>query len=136
MRAFGVIFRFVVAHPENFGRSETGERRICRDFNQAFFADFCRDFFAFLRCALVAPDNRRTDYFIVLVEHDKPVHLTGKSHALDVFRVDFRFGNHLLNCMQRSIIPVLRILFCPAVLRLVQRIFFAGGSHRLHGFIE
>jgi hypothetical protein len=47
--------------------------------------------------SLIAPDERRPQYLIVLIEQNGTVHLAGEAGALDFLRRTSRIGNRLAN---------------------------------------
>ena len=123
MAAAAVVLCLMIAYPEDFGSRESRKRRIRRNLNETFRADAFRDFLTFLRRALIAPDNRRPDDFIGLIQHHKTMHLSGKPDALDVISLHSRLLHNALDCRKHCTIPVQRFLLRPAILRLAQCIF-------------
>ena len=79
--------------------------------------------FALFGRASVTPQDRRTQNLIVLIQHYQRVHLTGNSDALDVRRLDGAVVQHLGNAVAYGVPPVVRVLLCPAILRLLHGIF-------------
>ena len=128
MGAFCVNFRFVVAHPQNLRSRKARHGRVGRDFDQALFAHFFRQFFAFFGGTLVAPDNGTAQHFAFFIQHDKSVHLPGNAQPADIRRIHAALRNDRPDGLRRRVPPILRVLFGPAVLGLVHGIF--------HGFMR
>jgi hypothetical protein len=72
---------FVGAHPKKFRKGEVGERGIGSEFDYALRPDGFVQIAAFRRRALIAPDERRTQHFIVPVEQHRSVHLAAQTNA-------------------------------------------------------
>ena len=77
-------FRFVVAHPKQFGQCEIGQRRIASQLNYFSFANFRIEPVALRLCALVAPNQGRTQDLIVRIQQNRTVHLPGQAHRGNV----------------------------------------------------
>ena len=133
MAAFCIILRFVVSHPQDLRCRKTGQCRICRDFNETLLSNSFCDLLTFPGRSLITPDNGTADHLIIFIQHNKAMHLSGNTKSLDILPVHTGFLHNLRNGFQRRILPILRILLCPAVLRLIQRIFF--GCRCNHGSV-
>ena len=72
-----IIFRLMVADPEDLRSSKTGQGWVCSDFDQTLCSNLLGDLPAFFPGTLVAPDNGWTDHLACLVQHNKTVHLAG-----------------------------------------------------------
>ncbi len=81
--AFEVV-RFVVAHPEQFGKSEAGEDRVGDRFEDLFASHGPVDEIDLGLAALVAPDEGGADHGVGAVEDDQAMHLAGEADAADV----------------------------------------------------
>ena len=125
MTALCVNFRLVIPHPQNLAGGKAGQRRVGGQLDQAFLADPLVDFFALFGRASITPQDSRTQDLIVLIQHHKRVHLTGNADALDVRRLDGAVAQHLGNAVAYGVPPVVRVLLCPAVLRLLHGIFIS-----------
>ena len=136
MLALRVVFRLVIPHPDQFGEGESGQSGIGGNPDQVVISDLGCDLFAFLGSPLVTPDNGGTDDFIFFVQHHKAVHLAADAHGHNVFLGHAALFQYCTDRADRSIIPVLGILFRPAVLRLVHRIFHRCGADTLTVLVE
>ncbi len=74
--------------------------------------------------ALVAPDQRRTDYVVVAIENHQPVHLSGKAEASDLIAGDSGSGQRAANRLKCRVGPVFRTLLGPQ--RLLHHHFFVS----------
>ncbi len=125
------VFRFVLADPKEFGKCEIGERRVAGQLNEAVQADGAFEFFALGFGALIAPNQRRADDFVVIAQKYGAVHLAGKTDGGDGFGGEAgsleRFADGERGCAP----PVARILFGPAWLRACKNgvLFRAGGEN-------
>ena len=122
--------------PHDLRCGKARKRRICRDLNEAFTSDKTLDIFTFLCGTLVAPNDRGTKHVIVFVEHDKTVHLTGNTNADDITVANTAFFNDRTNGISCRMPPILGILLCPTVLRLIHRIFHESRCHRYTVFVK
>ena len=91
---------------------------------------------ALRRRALVAPDNRRAQDVPCFIQHDQTVHLTADAHRNDVLLIHTGLRQHAADGVHRRMIPVLRLLLRPAVVRLIQRIFHQRGADRRAILVE
>jgi hypothetical protein len=77
------VLRLVLADPQKFGESEICQRGIAGQLDQAIEADGPLEFFGLSFGALIAPNQRGTNDFVVFVKEDGPVHLAGESNGGD-----------------------------------------------------
>ena len=56
----------------------------CSKLDKSCSTDFLCDFITFLCSSLVTPDNGRSDNLTILIQHNKTMHLTGNTNALDI----------------------------------------------------
>ena len=75
------MIAFIIPYPEQLRQSETREHGICSKSQDSICAKQMIDGIDLLLAALVAPDQRGTDHPIGRIQHDKAVHLPGKSDA-------------------------------------------------------
>ena len=134
--ALGVHFRLVIAHPQQLRQREASQRGICRNRNQLIAADNFVNLVALRRRALVAPDNRRAQDVPCFIQHDQTVHLTADAHRNDVLLIHTGLRQHAADGVHRRMIPVLRLLLRPAIVRLIQRIFHQRGADRRAILVE
>jgi hypothetical protein len=82
--------------------------------------------------ALVAPDQRRPDDFVVLVHKDGAMHLARKANGGDGFGRQTRTLNSLANRNRCGAPPVTRVLLRPSRLRTgeIRVLFRARGENR------
>ncbi|MDR6548915.1 hypothetical protein J2736_000098 [Paenibacillus qinlingensis] len=79
----GVVLRLMLPEPKELRRGEAGQRLIACEAAELGFADGRLDVGALLRGALIAPEQRRPDNLLRLVEEDRPVHLAGEANTCD-----------------------------------------------------
>ncbi len=77
-------FGLVLAHPEELGEGEVGERGVGDELDELFVADGVVEPVGFGLGALVAPDERGAEDAAVGVEHDAAVHLAGEADGFDL----------------------------------------------------
>ena len=126
--ALFVVFRLMVPHPHQLAQGESRQCGVGGDPDQVIISDLGCDLFAFLGSPLVAPDNGRTDDFVLLVQHDQSMHLAADAQGNDIVLADAALLQHGMNRADRGVVPVLGILFRPAVLRLIHRVFHRRGA--------
>ena len=99
--------------------------------NQTIRADLLCQLLALLLGANVAPDQRRTDHAVLLVEHDRAMHLAGEPDAGDFIRGDAGAAQGFANRNRAGAPPVFGLLFCPADLwgREGRVLFCRGCEH-------
>ncbi len=107
------IFRFVIAHPKQLGQRKSGEHRIGRPRQNIFHARRAIDEIDLLLAALVAPDQRRPNHLMRVIQNHQPVHLAGKSDAADFARSHTAFREHAANRQHRCVPPIFRTLLGP-----------------------
>ncbi len=107
----------MLAYPEKFRQREIRQGGVRGELNDAFCADLLIQLAALRLGADVAPDERRTDYVVVGVEHDRAVHLAGKSYAGDVGALEIGLGERVPDGNAAGAPPVLRILLRPSDFR-------------------
>ena len=78
--------RLVVPHPEQFGEREVGEGGIRGEGNEAVCAELFGKPCGFWGSSLIAPDERRTENAIVLIQQNGTVHLTAQADGSDPLR--------------------------------------------------
>ena len=64
------------------------------------------------------------------------MHLAGNAESLDVFVIDAAFGDHGVNGIRRRIPPIERLLLCPAVFFLIQRVFYRFARDYIAVFVK
>ena len=89
------------------------------------------DYFTFLTCTSVAPDDRSAKHFSLPIKHNETVHLSRETYACYVGGTYTAFVYNSLTAFAGRTIPVLRILFSPTVLRLIEGIFYGTGGDLL-----
>lgn len=124
----------MILDPEDLGCGESCHCRICCNGYELIIADQIGQLCRFLSCTLVAPDDGGTDDLIVLIEHYQSVHLTRKSDAADLRRIDGSFCDHLADSHFGRLPPVARILFRPAVEGCIEGIL--AGSRRNRSTVQ
>ncbi len=62
--------------------------------------------------------------------------LAGNAESLDVFVIDAAFGDHGVNGIRRRIPPIERLLLCPAVFFLIQRVFYRFARDYIAVFVK
>ena len=134
--ALGVHIGLVVTHPQDLGQGEAGQGGVGGDGDQLFLADLLVDFVAFLGGTLVAPDDGGTQDFVVLIQHDQAMHLTGNAQGHHIVLVHAGLHQHGLDGLDSSVPPVLGVLLRPAVVGLVHGILDSGRGHRHAILIE
>lgn len=119
LRRFVVVLRLVLAQPEDFGGSETGQRRIGYELDQLLAsAGLLLDLGALGGGPLVVPENRRADDVLLLVEEDAAVHLAAEADSRHLVRLDFAGFQDLLDAGNCRIPPVGGILLGPPRVRV------------------
>ena len=76
MTTFFIVIGLVVFYPHYLCGSKAGYGGICRYFNKSvvsYLFGYLNNFFC---CTLIAPDNAVSDNFVILVQHNKSVHLS------------------------------------------------------------
>ena len=131
MLAFCIVFRFMVPHPDQLGKGEARQCGIGRDPDQVIITDLGGNLFTFFGSALIAPDDGGTDDFVFFIQHHQAVHLSADTEGNNVFFRDAALCQYCTDGAHRGIIPVLGILLCPAVLRLIHRILHCCGADTL-----
>jgi hypothetical protein len=111
----GEDLRLVPAEPEELRCGEARQRPVAGQLDEPLEADAPLDLGALLARALVVPEDRRSQYPVVLVEADEPMHLARKTEA------DLVEGQPRQDGLGRPP-PVLRILLRPAGMRHRERV--------------
>src|SRR5262245_59527015 len=119
--------RLVVAHPKQLGKREASQYGICSTRQNGFLADFGIDGIHLRLAALIAPDERRPNDAIGIIQQDQPVHLAGKADASNVLACRVRLCQHATNRTLRRIPPVLWTLLGPK--RAFHSHVFMGGRN-------
>src|SRR5712691_12825799 len=114
MRRALVHFRLIVAHPEELRRGKPREGRVRDKLNQLFSADLGSDPIALRLAPLVAPDERRTEDGVRLVEQHYAVHLPGEADDGNVRAFEASLLERSPNSAQGRLPPVLGVLLGPA----------------------
>jgi len=131
------VVRLVLANPKEFREGEIRKRRVAGELDDAGGSQLLIDFLTLWFGADVAPDERRANDGILVVEHDSAVHLAGESHARDVGATQSRLRERFSDGEAAGTPPVLRILFGPTDLwRRERRMFLSGGAHHMSEFID
>ena len=122
---FPVILRLILPHPENLGGSEAGEGNVRRQGGQLVLADCLIQVVHLLGGSAVVPENRGTNYIIILVQHHQTVHLAAAADTGNLPAVEAR--KQLRDSLHNGLAPVLWILLAPAGLGEFQGIL--PGNH-------
>ena len=130
-RAYALpVLGFVLADPEKFGEREVGESRIRGELDDSLRADLAVQFAALVLGAHVAPDQSRTHHPVLIIEHDRAMHLAGESDAGNVIGAEARLGQGFANRQPAGPPPVFRLLLGPANFRRSEWGMFLGGRGR------
>ena len=131
------VLRFVLPYPQKFRQSEIGQRWIAGEPDESFRANSFGKIAALFFAAQVAPDERRPNDFVGDVQHDGAMHLSGKSDARDLIRLQAGVGQSLPHGDAAGAPPVFRILFGPSDLRRGEgRVFFGRGRNDASVFTD
>ena len=131
------MLRLVVSQPENFRRGKTGERRVGDHLDQVFpSAGAAFDFLTFGSCALIVPQNGPPDDLIFPIEKHRAVHLARQPNRFHLRRFQFRFFHDGLDGLHRGLPPIVRILFAPQRLWVVEWVFGRRVGQDFPGFID
>ena len=128
------LVRFILPHPEDLGSGKAGECDIGGSLAEHIPADLFIQIIDLLLRSSVIPENRRTDHFILIVQHHKAVHLSAGADA-GYLRCVLTLQK-LRNAFQNRFFPVLRILLGPAGMREKERILFGDHIFDLTLFIH
>ena len=134
--ALCVVFRLMVPHPDQLGKGESRQCGVRGNPDQVVISNLGGNLFAFFGGTLVAPDDGGTDDFVFFIQHHKAMHLAADAHGNHVFFVYTALLKHCTDRADCGIIPVLGILLCPAVLRLIHRILHGCGADTLTVLVE
>ena len=122
---FPVILRLILPHPENFGSGKAGKGDIGRQGGQLVLADCLIQVVHLLGGSAVVPENRGTNYIIILVQHHQTVHLAAAADTGNLPAV--KAAQQLGDALHDGLSPVLWILLAPAGLGEFQWVFL--GNH-------
>ena len=136
MRDPAVYIGLVVLDPQYLRRSPAGEGRVCRYLNKPVASDYPVHFLDLGCCSLVTPNYRIAQDVIVLIEHDKTVHLSRNADALNVVFAHAACRHDSLYRIYHRICPVLRLLFGIAVFGLIHGIFYRLGGDNASLFVK
>src|SRR5437867_2758177 len=103
----------MLADPQQLGKGEAGQRRVCREFNQLRGTDLLGDLFALLLRALIAPDDRRPQHFAAVIQQNGAMHLPREANASNGVRGYSSSGESRTECVTSCAPPVARILLRP-----------------------
>ena len=131
-----VYLGFVVLDPEDLCSSPACEGRVCCDLDQLVAADDAVHLLNLSCGTLIAPDDGGTEHLVILVQHNKTVHLTGDTDTLYVFLLNAALSHNSLDGLGHGICPVSGILLCIAVLRLVHGVFYRLGGDNCTLFVK
>ena len=117
------MFRLFVSQPKDFRSGKAGQRGIGNEPDQVFpTADGTFDFGTLFECALVIPQDRFSDHFVVFIEKDAAVHLPRETDALYVAGLEFCLFDDILDRLDDGVPPIFWVLFTPKRFRGVARI--------------
>jgi len=130
VRDAGKDLGLVVAHPEQLGEREVGQRGIGGELDEFFTACFAAAELlmqpvALRLRALVAPDERGAQHAAILAEHDGAVHLASEADGINFYAG--HLGERLANGLLRGAPPVVGVLLGPAGLRGAEALVFGRG---------
>src|SRR5690242_14178456 len=77
---------FVISYPKQFGEREVCQCWVAGELNDPGLPQLRVQPIALRLRSLIAPDERRPQYLIVLIEQNGTVHLAGEAGALDFLR--------------------------------------------------
>ena len=123
MGGFGIDFWLVFLNPLDLGGCQAWTNRITVDFHHLFIGNNSADRLAGFCGTGIVPKNRAAQRLSCRVQHDRAHHLAGHPDSLDGVSRDTGFVNDIAHGGDGSCVPVLRVLFGPAVIRLVNRVF-------------
>ncbi|HEX8873305.1 MAG TPA: hypothetical protein VF780_01670 [Nitrosospira sp.] len=109
------------ADPEKLRDREIRESRIAGKLNEEFGAKFLGKVAALLFASNVAPDQSGPDHAVLVIQHDRSVHLAGKTNASNVVSAQVGIGQRLRNRNSGSAPPVGGILLGPSNMRRGKR---------------
>jgi hypothetical protein len=72
------------ANPQQLGQSEVCQRRISSELDQTLRTDDSVQVTALFRRPLIAPDQRRPQNLIVLIQENSTMHLAGQADASNI----------------------------------------------------
>ena len=110
-------------HPEDLCRCKSGHRRIRSDVDQPAASHLGLEISALPAGALIAPEDGATQRTPIAVQHYQTVHLPGQADTDNLAGTHAAFFHNSADAFRRRIPPIRWILFCPAVVRLMQRVF-------------
>ena len=116
----------MVAYPKDLGGRKARKGGVRGNLQQAFIAHPLGDLLALLAGTLVTPEDSGTDYPILPIQHDQPVHLAGQPNPPDILRIYSRSFDDFPDRGKRRFLPVEWVLLRPSVLRLGQGVFLGG----------
>ena len=115
------VLWLILFHPEDLRRGKSGERNIRSVLRQLLFADHIIQIIAFLCGSAIVPEDGRADHLILLIQNDQSMHLSSEANACHLALV--RIFQKLPDALHSLFIPVLRLLFRPAGMWEIQRVF-------------
>ena len=122
------ILRLMIAHPQQFRQRKSSQHWIGGMFDHLRGAQKLIDPIHLRLAALVAPDQRWADDFVIAIENHQPVHLPRKSDAPDLIAVDSGGSQRTANRFECRVGPVLRALLGPQ--RLLHHDVFVSNRDR------
>ena len=124
----------MLSHPQNLRCRKTGKGNIRCISRQLILANHRIQIIRLLTCSAVIPQNRRTNYRIIRIQHNQTVHLPTKADARHLRPVTLR--RQFLQAIHRLGKPILRMLLRPSRLRKKQRILSGHNFFNIAGFIH
>ena len=113
---------------QQLGKREVGERGIGSQLHQALRPDGLVEITALSRRALIAPDERRAQDFMVPIQQHRSVHLAAKADAGNLRRRDLRIPKQFSHSALAGLPPVVRILLCPPAARRRKGLVFVDSG--------
>jgi len=131
------VLRFVFANPKKFGEREISKRCIAGEVNETVCPEKGPQFLHLGLCPLIAPDQRRSNNFVAIIEQYGAVHLARESNAGNFVGSSSAAGESASHSQRRGSPPIARILFCPSQLRAGKRnVLLGAGRDNAAMFID
>ena len=123
MGGFFVNFRLVFLDPLDLGGCKAWTNRVAVDFHHLFIGNNSADRLAGFCGTGVVPQDRTAQRLSCRVQHNRAHHLARHPDPLDGVSRNTGFINDITHGGDGRSVPVVRVLFRPAVIRLVNRVF-------------
>jgi hypothetical protein len=107
----------VALHPPDFWQREPGERRIGGQFNESLRTNLLGYLPAFFSRALIAPEYRGPQHFVLSIQEHQAMHLAGQAYGSNFLTGDGAFRKALLDGLARGTPPIFWGLFRPPNVR-------------------